>query len=154
MPEEIKKVELGDQNLGKAGTPNLGEARSPDLGQACSPNLGQATSPKDGQIICQYPKCDIMVDKDKRYCDKHPEGKEIKLTPPTDFKIAEIWIRSEQIMLDAAESFWSDRCRALGVLEFCKDIVKTAQAPKKPNIIIPGNGKMLNFARNLFKRRR
>lgn len=82
----------------------------------------------------------------------------IKLTlqkePPTDFKVAEIWVRSGQIMLDASEAFWADRCRALGVLEFCKDIVKTAQVPKKPNIIIPGNGKMLNFARNIFRRKR
>ena len=72
--------------------------------------------------------------------------------PPTDFKIAEIWIRSGQIMLDASESFWSDRCRALGLLELCKDIVKTAQPPK--NRIIPARSGMMNFARNLFKRRK
>ena len=84
-----------------------------------------------------------------------PEIKpETPLAPITDFKVAEIWIRSGQIMLDASESFWSDRCRALGVLEFCKDIVKTAQPPKKPNIIIPGNSKMLNFVRGLGKRRK
>ena len=113
MPEEIKKGELGDPDLGKAETPNLGQA---------------------GNSI----KEEI----------KKPEP------PPTDFKVAEIWIRSGKVMLDASEAFWADRCRALGLLELCKDIVKTAQAPKKPNIIIPGNGKMLNFARNLFKRRR
>lgn len=108
------------------------EARSPDLGQAQTPNLGQASS---------IPKSDKI----------EPEAKQ---EPPTDFKIAEVWIRSGQIMLDASESFWSDRCRAIGVLEFCKEIVKTAKAPEKPKIIIPGNGKMLNFARNLFKRRK
>jgi len=78
----------------------------------------------------------------------------VKQEPVTDFKVAEIWIRSGQIMLDASESFWSDRCRALGVLEFCKEIVKTAQAPKKQNVIIPGNGKMMRFARNIFNRRK
>lgn len=81
---------------------------------------------------------------------------EVKPEPPqTDFKIAEIWIRSGQIMLDAAESFWSDRCRALGVLEFCKEIVKTAQAPKPPqNKIIPAKGSFLNGLRNLKLGRR
>lgn len=124
MSEEIKKEEIGN----------------PDLGQACSPNLGEAGNPT---------KKETKIEPD--------DGKLKPETPPapvTDFKIAEIWIRSGQIMLDASESFWSDRCRALGVLEFCKEIVKTAQAPKKPNIIVPGNGKMLNFARNLFKRRK
>ena len=67
--------------------------------------------------------------------------------PPTDFKVAEIWIRSGQIMLDASESFWTDRCRALGVLEFCKDIVKTAQAPKPK--VIPVIGDFLRGLRNL-----
>ncbi len=73
-------------------------------------------------------------------------------TPPTDFKIAEIWIRSGQIMIDASEEFWSDRCRALGVLEFCKDIIKIAQT-KKENKIIPAKGSFLNGLRN-FKLRR
>lgn len=70
--------------------------------------------------------------------------------PQTDFKVAEIWIRSGQIMLDATPNFWADRCRALGLLEFCKDIVKTAKMPEKePNKIIPANGSMFNYARNL-----
>ena len=86
--------------------------------------------------------------------DNNKVKPEIPPPPITDFKIAEIWIRSGQIMLDASESFWSDRCRAIGVLEFCKEIVKTAKTPEKPKIIVPGNGKMLNYARNLFKRRR
>jgi len=101
----------------------LGDA---DLGRATSPELGIAGDPIKGPLK--------------------------KETPPTDFKIAEIWIRSGQIMLDASETFWQDRCRALGVLEFCKEIVKTAQPPK--NKIIHANGGMLNFARNIFKRRK
>ena len=72
--------------------------------------------------------------------------------PITDFKIAEIWIRNGQIMLDASENFWADRCRALGVLELCKDIVKTAQMPKQENKIIPVTGNFLNGVRNIFKK--
>ncbi len=79
--------------------------------------------------------------------DNNKVKPEIPPPPITDFKIAEIWIRSGQIMLDASESFWSDRCRAIGVLEFCKEIVKTAQAPK--NKIIPAKGSFLNGIRNL-----
>jgi hypothetical protein len=106
------------------------EIKDINLGKAISPDLGQA-----GDVI------------------KEPIKKEtLPPPPPTDFKIAEIWIRSGQIMLDAAETFWQDRCRALGVLEFCKEIVKTAQAPK--NKIIPASGGMLNFARNIFKRKK
>ena len=108
------------------------ELEDPNLGKAETPNLGQAGNPVKEEVKKETPPS----------------------PPPTDFKICEIWIRSGQIMLDASEAFWQDRCRALGVLEFCEDIIKTAQAPKKPNIIVPGNGKMLNFARNLFKRRK
>ena len=104
------------------------QGQTPDLGKAQSPNLGQAGNPIKEEI-----------------------KKEI---PPTDFKIAEIWIRDGNIMLDACESFWTDRCRAIGVLEFCKEIVKTAKAPEKPKIIIPGNGKFMNYIRGLGRKRR
>ena len=68
--------------------------------------------------------------------------------PPTDFKICEVWIRSGQIHLDAVDSFWQDRCRAIGVLELCKEIVKTAKAPQaqKPQIIT-GHG-VMDWVRN------
>lgn len=79
--------------------------------------------------------------------DKEGAQPGASIPPPTDFKVAEIWIRSGQIMLDASESFWGDRCRALGVLEFCKDIVKSAQAPAKPKII-QAKGDFLNRLRN------
>lgn len=107
--------------------------QTPDLGKTETPNLGQTGNPKIG-----------------------PDNEKIKPEiPPTDFKVAEIWIRSGNVMLDATEAFWQDRCRALGLLELCKDIVKTAKAPEKPKIIIPGNGglrhKIINFARN-FRR--
>lgn len=101
--------------------------------------------------------------------EKQPEVKpEVKIEPSngkdekkepdkpiTDFKIAEIWIRAGQIMIDASPSFWQDRCRALGVLEFCKEIVKTAKMPEEPKSkIIPVKGNMINGVRNLFKGRK
>jgi len=75
-------------------------------------------------------------------------------TPPTDFKIAEIWIKSGHLFIEAPESFWTDRCRALGVLEYCKDIVKEAkmQSPEK-KIITPGNGNFKNFVNRLKRRK-
>ena len=82
-----------------------------------------------------------------------PEAKEPQ-PEATDFKLAEVWIRSGKIMLDAPPNFWSDRCRALGVLEYCKDIVKTAQMKEEPNKIIPVKGSMINGIRGLFKHRR
>ncbi len=124
---EIKEEGLGDKNLGKAETPNLGKAGNP---------------------IKEEPKIEPSNGKDK------PEEK-VPEKPITDFKVAEIWIKSGNVYLEATENFWADRCRALGLLEFCKDIVKTAQPPKKPESkIIPVSGGMVNFARNIFKRKR
>lgn len=78
--------------------------------------------------------------------------------PPTDFKIAEIWIKDGQIVLDASESFWSDKVRALGVIELCKDIIKTAKLPEpEKSKIITGetqNGGIMNFVRNGLKKNR
>ncbi len=73
--------------------------------------------------------------------------------PPKDFKVAEIWIKDGRVCLDASMEFWSDRVRAVGLLDFCKDIVKTAKAPeeKKPDIVIPQKGSPLNFIRNRLK---
>ena len=86
--------------------------------------------------------------------DNHKEEIKKEALPPTDFKIAEIWIRNGQIMLDASESFWADKVRALGVFELCKDIVKNAQFPKqeKPKIIT-GTG-VVDFVRNGFRKKR
>ncbi|HDZ25919.1 hypothetical protein LCGC14_1242330 [marine sediment metagenome] len=63
-----------------------------------------------------------------------------KKEEPKDFKIAEIWIREGQLMLDASPEFWMDKLRALGVLEMCKDIVKKFKQ-EKPKII---TGNMMN----------
>ena len=77
--------------------------------------------------------------------------KETPPMPPADFKVAEIWIRNGRCMIDAPPEFWQDKCRALGLLEYCKDIVKEAkmQSPK----IIPAQDGMLNFARKIFRRK-
>lgn len=95
---------------------------------------------------------------------KQPEGTVIPVNdkdkkkdvekPVTDFKIAEIWIRSGQIMIDALPSFWQDRCRALGMLMLCQEIVKTAKAPEEPKPkIIKAGSNFLNGIRNLGRKK-
>ena len=75
--------------------------------------------------------------------------------PPTDFKVAEIWIRDSQLKLEALPEFWKDKIRAIGLLELCKDIVKEARLPNE-NRIIKGqdNHKFWNYIRGLGKRRK
>lgn len=70
-----------------------------------------------------------------------PEKKEkVEEKVEADFKVAEIWVKSGQIFIEAPESFWNDRCRALGVVEFCKDIIKTAVVKKEESPIIKPSG--------------
>jgi len=65
-------------------------------------------------------------------------GKEAEVKKEVDFKVAEIWVKGGEIMVEAPEGFWDDRCRAIGVLEYCKDIVKNAQLKaEKKKIITP-----------------
>lgn len=76
----------------------------------------------------------------------------------SDFKVAEIWIKSGQIQLDATELFWKDKVMSIGILEFCKDIVKNTQFPEpekpKSKIVTPFPGMNLkNFVNNLRKKR-
>ena len=73
--------------------------------------------------------------------------------PPKDFKIAEIWVKNSQLILEASPEFWIDKLRALGVLEMCKDIVKDFNKDKK-RIITPQQHGMMNYARNIFKKKR
>lgn len=70
--------------------------------------------------------------------------------PPTDFKIAEIWIKSGQLFIEAPHSFWMDKMRALGVLEYCRDIVKEAKIPVEKSKIIQPKGNIMNFVRSRF----
>ncbi len=87
--------------------------------------------------------------------DIKPEVKSEPEKPITDFKIAEIWIRSGQIDLLASPDFWENSIMSLGIMEICKDKVKTHQVSTKPeNKIIPASGSMMNFARNIFKRKK
>ncbi len=75
---------------------------------------------------------------------------------PDEFKVAEIWIKKGMIHLEAARSFWDDRVRAVGLLEYCKDIVKNAQAPKaeKPKIITNPFNSTIDFVRNGLRKKR
>lgn len=91
-----------------------------------------------------------MSDNGEKKQEEKPEQKPEEQKPPQDFKIAEIWIRNGQVMLDASENFWKEKVRALGVLELCKDIVKAAQPPKAPKIIKPSGFR--NFVRGLKRR--
>ena len=69
-----------------------------------------------------------------------------------DFKIAEIWIKHGHLKLEAAREFWMDKFRAIGVLEYCKDIVKDFVPPEEKSKIIQPDGNMMNFVRGLRKR--
>lgn len=84
---------------------------------------------------------------------KKPEPEMKKEAPSKDFKIAEIWIREGQVMLDASPEFWSDKLRARGLLRYCDDIVRDFQPPK-PKIITGKQHNMMNFARNIFRKKR
>ena len=75
-------------------------------------------------------------------------------TPPiVDFKIAEIWLRSGKIHIDAQEEFWKDKCRALGLLDYCKDIVKEARTPEQNKIITPAHSGFRNFVNRLKRKK-
>ena len=72
---------------------------------------------------------------------------------PTEFKVAEIWIKSGNIHLEAVENFWKDKVPSLGILEICKDILKSNNLQdKNKRIITNGNGGIMNFVRKGFKR--
>jgi hypothetical protein len=81
-----------------------------------------------------------------------PEAKkEAPKQPPKDYKIAEIWIKSGTVALDASPNFWLDKLRALGILDYCKDIVKDFN-PQDKKRIMPAQG--LGGFRNIFKKKR
>lgn len=81
---------------------------------------------------------------------EQPNKNETPATPPTDFKIAEIWIRDGMIQVDASDTFWSDKVRAIGVMDLCKDIVKSAQLPQveKSKIVTNSHG-MIDFSKRI-----
>lgn len=76
------------------------------------------------------------------------------MPPPTDFKIAEIWIKSGQLFVEAPKTFWEDRVRAVGILNYCVDIVKEAKIPVEKSKIIQPKGNMMNFVRSQFRKRK
>lgn len=77
-------------------------------------------------------------------------NEKISLTtpPPKDFKIAEIWIKNDTVALDAVPNFWMDKLRAIGILEYCKEIVKEYN-PVQNKII---SGKAVNSTMNKINR--
>jgi len=83
---------------------------------------------------------------------KQEEREEDKKTEPTDFKLAEIWLKNGKIFIEAPETFWMDKCRALGLLEYCKDIVKEARV-KEDKRIIPAKGGFFQNIRSHLRRR-
>ena len=91
-----------------------------------------------------------IIKKEEPKAEIKPEQK-----PITDFKVAEIWIKDNQLKLEALPEFWKDKIRAIGLLELCKDIVKEARLPNE-NKIIQGkdNHKFWNFIRGLGKRKK
>jgi hypothetical protein len=75
-----------------------------------------------------------------------------KAEQPKDFKIAEIWIKSDQIALDAVPNFWMDKLRAIGILEYCKEIVKDYN-PKDNTLVKPVDKQGFKKFINRIKRR-
>ncbi len=93
-----------------------------------------------------------MSDNGKELNDKKEEPKQEEA--PKDFKIAEIWIKDDTVALDAVPGFWMDKLRAMGILEYCKEIVKEYNpTEKKPSIILPNAHNIRNFARRIFKKK-
>lgn len=122
---------MAEETKPQGQTPGLNKTETPNLGQAGTPKL----EPDDGKV--------------------KPENK--PETPSTDFKIAEIWIRNGQLMLDASGEFWRDKFRARGVIAYLDDIVRDAKVPNDKPRIIPAKGDFLNGIRNLgnkFRRRK
>lgn len=68
-----------------------------------------------------------------------------------DVKIAEVWVRDGSIMLDASPAFYADKLRAIGVMHYCIDIIKEFGAKEKKLI---SDGNMIDYARNIFKRKK
>ena len=99
---------------------------------------------KDRLVVIEARIKELEPKKDEPLAKKELDelyNEKIKLTakpeePPKDFKIAEIWIRERQLILDASPEFWIDKLRAIGVLEFCKKIVyEYGEHPKKVSIV-------------------
>jgi hypothetical protein len=89
-----------------------------------------------------------MVEEIKKDEPQKEQQKPQESIPPTDFKVAEIWIRNGQLMLDATPEFWKDKFRARGLLAYLDDIVKEAKVPNDRPKIIPAKGSFLNGLRN------
>jgi len=73
--------------------------------------------------------------------------------PVTEFKVAEIWIKQGQLYLEASQEFWRDKIRAVGMLNYCIDLVKEAKVPDDKPRIIPAKGSFLGGVRRMMGKR-
>lgn len=74
----------------------------------------------------------------------------------SDVKIAEIWVKRDRIVLDACPEFYANKLMSLGILEYCKDIVKSTENEKdKPKVQVVHNlNSGLNRLRGFLNRKR
>jgi len=81
--------------------------------------------------------------------EKQPEEKS------QNFKIGEIWIKEGTVALDCIPAFWMDKLRAVGIIEYCKQIVIDYNPADKNRIVKPGNNHgIMSYARRMFRKRR
>src|SRR3990167_795557 len=73
-----------------------------------------------GDLKTQKEKIEEKKDKLLATGDQIKPEQKLPTQPPTDFKVAEIWIRNGRCMIDAPPEFWQDKCRALGLLGYCE----------------------------------
>lgn len=115
-------------------------------------------SKDNGNSVEKSEKEETLISGNGKSEQSTPNPTQEAATPPTDFKIAEIWIRKGQLMVDASPEFWSDRVRAVGVMEYCKEIIKNAKGPEpeKPKIVVPGPnaGSVIDFVRNGLRKKK
>ena len=75
-----------------------------------------------------------------------------KAEEPKESKIAEIWIKDGRIILDACPEFWQNKLMAVGILEYCKDVVKDMKyEEQKPRISVAQN---LNGLRSFLRKKK
>ena len=95
-------------------------------------------------------QAEIEAEKKPQVEIKKGEQKGQGLPPPKEVKIAEIWIKNGEPFLDACPNFWMDQISAVGILEYCKDIVKQNNPMNQNKKLISGSA--VNQAMNTMNR--
>jgi hypothetical protein len=81
-----------------------------------------------------------------------PSTEPVKQEASKDVKVAEIWIKDGRVMLDACPEFYYNKLMSIGILEYCKDIIKNTQTEEeKPKIQV---AKSLNGLRNFLGKKK